>query len=75
MQVAASPLLEYNGAIGLKENEEATMSEEEAPLCPECGQELWYDEEDEVWVCDNCGLELYEEEEWEEEEEEEEEED
>lgn len=48
------------------------MSEKELPLCPECGQELWYDEEGGVWVCDNCGVELYEEEEeeWEKEEEE-----
>lgn len=40
--------------------------EEEAPVCPECGQELWYDDEEDCWVCDNCGIEFYEEEDWEE---------
>jgi hypothetical protein len=41
-------------------------------ICPECGGELWYDEEDEAWVCENCGIELYEE--WEEEQDQDEEE-
>ncbi len=49
------------------------MSEEKM-VCPECGGELWYDEEYECWVCDNCDLEFYEDEDedWDEEEEEEE---
>jgi len=41
-------------------------AEEEVPVCPECNEELWYDEEEECWVCDNCGIEFYEEEDWEE---------
>jgi ribosomal protein L37AE/L43A len=57
--------------------EVATMrqpAEEEAPVCPECGEELWYDEEYECWVCDTCGMEFYEEDREEEEAEEAEEE-
>ena len=42
-------------------------------VCPDCGAELWYDEEGECWVCETCGIEFYEED-WEEEEWEEEEE-
>ncbi len=42
-------------------------AEEQPLICPECGKELWYDEEDEAWVCENCGVELYDE--WAEEEE------
>lgn len=33
---------------------------EEKVICPECGNELWYDEEYECWVCDECELEFYE---------------
>lgn len=46
-------------------------------ICPDCGEELWYDQEEGCWVCETCGIEFYEEdweEEWEEEEWEEEEE-
>ncbi|MBN1483317.1 MAG: hypothetical protein JXA37_01220 [Chloroflexia bacterium] len=54
------------------------MSEQENPTCPECGGELWYDEDCDCWVCDECELEFYEDEEdwedeWDEEEDEEEE--
>jgi len=47
-------------------------------ICPDCGEELWYDEEEGCWVCETCGIEFYEEdwdeEDWDEEEWEEEEE-
>jgi ribosomal protein L37AE/L43A len=38
---------------------------EEGPIiCPECGQELWYDDEAACWVCDTCGVE-FSDEDWE----------
>jgi ribosomal protein L37AE/L43A len=44
-------------------------------VCPECGEELWYDEEEGCWVCETCSIEFYEDEweegEWEDDEEEE----
>lgn len=49
--------------------------EEYMLVCPECGEELWYDEEEGCWVCETCSIEFYEDEweegEWEDDEEEE----
>ncbi len=39
-------------------------------ICPDCGEELWYDAAEGCWVCENCGGEFGEAD-WEEEEEEE----
>ena len=43
--------------------------EELYDVCPDCGEELWFDEEERCWVCEDCGIAYYEED-WEEEEEE-----
>jgi ribosomal protein L37AE/L43A len=40
-----------------------TGPESEKVTCPECGKELWFDEEYECWVCDDCEIEFYEEDE------------
>jgi len=36
-------------------------SKEEKPVCPDCGEELWYDEEEGCWVCETCNIEFYDE--------------
>ena len=41
--------------------------EELVEVCPDCGDQLWYNEEEGCWVCETCGIEFYEED-WEEEE-------
>jgi ribosomal protein L37AE/L43A len=46
-------------------NQPTPNQPEEAAVCPDCGGELWFDEEEDCWVCDECDLEFYEEE-WEE---------
>ena len=29
---------------------------EDLDVCPDCGEELWYDEEEGCWVCETCGI-------------------